>query len=375
MKILFLCTYYHRAMIFYDIVQRLQKMGHEVKVFNAVIKKARIDEKYKGIMNDKNVIHKECFNKWDRYMYNFKQNKIYNALVKSYRVERFDLLHSHNLFNGGYVAYKIKQKYGLPYVVSIRNTDINTFLKIPLFDRIANRIIQEAAGIHFLSIPYKKEFIQKYVEADYKKNIDKKSIVIRNGLENYWLLNKNEKVKSLNNQNRIKILIVGKIDKNKNIYTTIEAAKLLEQKGYNIELTVVGQVLDKRVFEEIQKISFTNILSYQKKEELIKIYRENDIFVMPSFYESFGRVYAEAMTQGLPVIYSKGQGFDGFFEDGDIGYSVPSKDVDYIAKSIIKIIDNYTSISQRCLEYCHRFDWNNISKEFADFYEESVKRK
>ena len=38
------------------------------------------------------------------------------------------------------------------------------------------------------------------------------------------------------------------------------------------------------------------------------IYRENDIYVMPSIIETFGLVYAEAMSQGLPVIYTRGQG-------------------------------------------------------------------
>ena len=58
---------------------------------------------------------------------------------------------------------------------------------------------------------------------------------------------------------------------------------------------------------------------------------------MPSIHESFGRVYAEAMTQGVPVIYSKGQGFDGIYPDGHVGYSVPSRNPEYIAECIKNI--------------------------------------
>ena len=43
---------------------------------------------------------------------------------------------------------------------------------------------------------------------------------------------------------------------------------------------------------------------------------------MTSLGESFGLTYAEAMSQGVPVIYSKGQGFDGQFKEGVVGYHV-----------------------------------------------------
>ena len=68
MKILFLCTYYHRAMIFRDLMDRLKDLGHSVKAFNAVVKNAKIDDKYRNIM-DAAVVHRECFTKWDRFFY------------------------------------------------------------------------------------------------------------------------------------------------------------------------------------------------------------------------------------------------------------------------------------------------------------------
>jgi hypothetical protein len=53
MKILFLCTYYRRAMIFHDLAKNLKVIGHEVNIFNAVARKAKIYDKYKDIMNYK----------------------------------------------------------------------------------------------------------------------------------------------------------------------------------------------------------------------------------------------------------------------------------------------------------------------------------
>ncbi len=73
-----------------------------------------------------------------------------------------------------------------------------------------------------------------------------------------------------------------------------------------------------------------------EKEKLLEIYRQCDVLVVPSFRESFGLIYVEALTQGLPVVYTKGQGFDGNFEDGHIGYSIQPESPESIAEAILK---------------------------------------
>ena len=74
MKILYVCTYYHRAMVFRDSMNYLEERGHSVLAFNAVTEGAKIDDKYKKIMDHK-VIHKECFGKLDRFFFLHKQKK------------------------------------------------------------------------------------------------------------------------------------------------------------------------------------------------------------------------------------------------------------------------------------------------------------
>jgi glycosyltransferase involved in cell wall biosynthesis len=372
MKILYLCTYYHTAMIFRDAMDRLKKFGHEVKAFNAVAKNTVISGKYQHIM-DESVIHKECFNRWDRYFYYIKQNKIYKSLMSSLNIKEYDIIHSHSLFNGGYVAYKIKKRYGIPYVVSVRNTDIYVFLKIPFLTNLANKIIENAAGVQFLSESYQKMFIGKYVKPKLIGAVKEKSIVAGNGLEQFWLDNKGI-AKKLNSNRNLSMLSVGIINRNKNYQTTMGAIEELAKKGYQIKWTVVGQVKDINILRQLQKRKFVQVIDYLPKIKLIDVYRKNDIYVMPSIHETFGRVYAEAMTQGLPVVYSKGQGFDGFFADGRIGHAVPCKDKKYIVQSILKIVGDYSNISSRCVDLCDIFDWDQISKRLSEFYYQSIAR-
>lgn len=89
---------------------------------------------------------------------------------------------------------------------------------------------------------------------------------------------------------------------------------------------------------------------------------------MPSKKETFGLVYVEAMSQGLPVIYSKGQGFDGQFPEGYVGYHVKYNDVDEIVKKIKEILKNYNNMSINAAKSAKKFNWKDISKEYIEIY-------
>ena len=101
-------------------------------------------------------------------------------------MQNFDILHSHTLLNGGWVAREIYKEYGVPYVVSVRNTDMNSYLKIPPFKIIAKKITGDAKHIQFLSEAYREAFIRECYP-NHPEAIYSKSSVITNGLEPFWI--------------------------------------------------------------------------------------------------------------------------------------------------------------------------------------------
>lgn len=363
MKILHINSYYNGSMFYKNLFDYQLRSGLDISVFVPV--SDYIDnQKDFGSYTTISKNH----TKYDRFIFHVKQIKIYNDLIRKNDLKNFSIIHAHSLFTNGYVAMKIKKDFNIPYIVAIRNTDVNIFFrKMVYLRKLGMKILRDADRIIFISKPYRDEVIQRYIPEKYRNEIYSKSLIIPNGIDDYWFENIVTKKKEPSFAT-LRLLQIGDINKNKNIETTVKAIELLKEKKYDVKLDVVGQVKDQKVFDKIKDLNFVNYLGYKTKDELMKIYRKNDIFILPSINETFGLVYAEAMSQGLPVIYSKGQGFDGQFKNGEVGISVNPYDPFMIADAIIEILRTYNEKSTLCLELCNRFRWEFISRQYVEIY-------
>ena len=196
--------------------------------------------------------------------------------------------------------------------------------------------------------------------------IQKKSHIIPNGIDNFWFDNQPGGDNKIDNT--LKLIYAGRIDRNKNIPTIQRASEILRERGYNVSLTVVGKVAEEKAFAIIKKDPHTEYLPAQPKEELLHLYRKHNIFVMPSFTESFGLVYAEAMSQGLPVVYSKGQGFDNQFPEGKVGYHVDAYSAQDVADGIEKVVGSFSDITANTISSARVFNWKEIVARYDMIY-------
>src|SRR3989338_8371813 len=105
----------------------------------------------------------------------------------------------------------------------------------------------------------------------------------------------------------MKILTVGRISPTKNYEVLINAAKILKQKNFDFQVTIVGEpaLEQDREYENqiLQESSDLPIQFVGKKtqSELPEIYRSHDIFVHMSKTGSLDKVLLEAMSCGIRV--------------------------------------------------------------------------
>lgn len=316
---------------------------------------------------DDYVDFKRNHNKIDRFLYFPKHRKVFSDFTNLYANKNYHIAHAHSLFSNGLISYLNFRNNGVPYIVAVRNTDMNVFFRyILILRRLGIRILTNAANIVFISECYKRE-IANYIPSTFRNQILNKSIVIPNGINEFWHRNE-ASCKAPPQNNRIRILCVGDINSNKNQILTAKACSVLIKRGYKVSYTVVGAVKSENVLKKLSSYPFVTVCARQCKEELIEHYRQSDVFVMPSKKETFGLVYAEAMSQGVPVIYTKGQGFDGQYPEGIVGYPVSCGDEIEIANRVEAILSDYERISRNCIKHSREFDWNYIADKYLDIY-------
>lgn len=360
----YICSALHQTMIEHFDKKKLQN-----KVFVPTY-----DKKKSVIVVNDYVILSECFKKMDRFVFRLKQKKIISSLFCYLDIRTFDIVHAHTVFTDGYVALSLFKQYKIPYLVAVRNTDVNVFFKKLLFLRkYGIEVLDNASVIVFLSPVYRDKVLSGYVPKKIREEIRHKSVIIPNGIDDFWLKNIYNR-DAANIEKRIKVrkeirfIYVGNIDKNKNIEMPLKALQRMNANGWNCKLNVIGRISEQKIFNRLKRYSCFNYIAPKCKEDLMNYYRTADIFVMLSHTETFGLVYAEAMSQGLPILYTKGQGFDGQFENDTVGCAVPDENVELLIEAIKNVVNNYTMFSNNAISGVKKFDWTEICRRYEQIY-------
>ncbi|UUR06940.1 glycosyltransferase family 4 protein [Sphingomonas glaciei] len=104
------------------------------------------------------------------------------------------------------------------------------------------------------------------------------------------------------------------------------------------------------------------------------LYRSADVMLHPTFHESFGNVYAEAMAVGIPVVAHDYSVTRWIFGDHYSGL-VDAADLSAIAKSVTHAIEQGPLEASRLAPgAAERFSWTTIAKLYRDFLAEIHER-
>lgn len=135
--------------------------------------------------------------------------------------------------------------------------------------------------------------------------------------------------KSIRRKSKLKLVYCGKLSKAKGVMQLLEVFNSITQKYRDLELILIGsgQGEEAEKIRELAagisaKISFTGSLP---QAEVGNIFRQCDIFVLPSFYEGLGLVVLEALACGLKVVTTAIPGLSKWLGDkincsGQISY-------------------------------------------------------
>ena len=309
-----------------------------------------------------------AYRSWMKVFFNARVNKVYSDLGDSNIIKKDSLIVAYFLMTDGAVAYRAFKKLGTPYVVSVRNSDVNHYLKYrPWLKSLAREILFNAKFIVFVSPSYLDVVKESFGETFFNEIIYPKVRIIGNIINSSWYSGISKKSPPVDT---IRLIYFGEFSKNKRIESLIRAYDILDE-SINLTLTLIGNYGDncKRIERMASQRSGVRVVDkIDDTSALIEIIDNHDIFVMPSKTETFGMAYVEAMSRGLPLIYTKGQGIDGFFPDGSVGYSVSEPLENSIATRVLDIAKNYDALSAQAQISSKKFDKSSIIRLYSEMF-------
>lgn len=371
MKILHIANDFSNTKVHSNLYRELDRLGVIQVVFNPIrtIRQNTIGNNEFPAINTQ-FIYAVVVKPYHHYMYHVKQHCLFRALRKRVDISGINLTHASTLMTDGGVAYQLYKKYHIPYVVSIRNTDINGFLdKMPHTWHDARSILLNAQRIFFISQGLKDKFENHRVVKPILSKIKQKFVLMPNGVDDYYLSNIRKDQRTGRG-----VVYIGDFSNNKNVLRLGQAILQLKEcpDFEDVRLTIVGggnnedDSVEKMIAEHPE--AFNYVGKVYDKAKLCELLGANRVFAMPSINETFGLVYLEALSQNLPVLYTKGQGIDGLFDD-TIGIGVNPLSVLEIKDALKAMLLNTDKYSNNCIDF-NAFKWSTIAEKYREHYRE-----
>ncbi|MGL5479583.1 MAG: glycosyltransferase family 4 protein, partial [Clostridium sp.] len=333
MRILHICPDFHNTNIYKNLIMKLSENGVENRVIIPT-RKSKV-----RVCDSEEVYTLPTFSNVDRLMFYRKQDNILKMVEEKKYYENMDIVHAHTLFSSGYLAYKIHKEYNIPYIVAVRNTDVNIFFKYMIHLRkLGMEILKNAKKIVFISPSYKEAVFKRYISKELLESMEEKTEIIPNGINDEWFQGTAQcrKIKET-----ISFVQVGKLDKNKNHNKSLNLIKELNRLGYRVRFNIVGDGKKVKMIKSWEKkYNFVKYHGNLDIKQMKDLYIDQSFLILPSKKETFGLVYIEAMSQGIPIICTEGQGVSGYFKEYEVGAYLNKNKKDNIDK-ILNLINNY----------------------------------
>ena len=179
---------------------------------------------------------------------------------------------------------------------------------------------------------------------------------------------------SINSKKNRSILFVGRIEEYKGLQYVIEAMEYISgicEDGF--VLNIVGSGPYKNKLQNIAAKKKVKIIWHGRtsKEQLHQQYKEADLLVLLSNFETFGIVVAEALASGVPALVVMNSAL-GEFMDNKVCFSVKNPaDAKELGDRIVEISDMHIDFSSLSDEKVR--GWNKVVDEYERVYEKICK--
>lgn len=167
----------------------------------------------------------------------------------------------------------------------------------------------------------------------------------------------------------VKILYVGSLNQEKNIDNLIRALNSLLQRGTSCELSIAGDGPERTKMEKLcvklgikSKVKFHGYFPLGPKMK--ELYKDSDIFILPSVSEGTPRVLLEAMASGVVVVATRVGGIPDIVVDSITGLLVDPDDTEAFVLAVERLIKD-PQLRKKLIEKGYEFAREHLLADFV----------
>jgi glycosyltransferase involved in cell wall biosynthesis len=256
------------------------------------------------------------------------------------------------IFNRPNIVYLAITAKGLGFYKDVPIALLVKCFRVPLALHFHNKGIVTRQDRKFDDFLYRIVFkntkvilLSKYLYYDVQKYVSEQNLYFcANGIP---LIN-DESSSNRENNKTPKLLFLSNLIETKGVFVLLEALKILKEKGISFKCDFVGGEGDVTRIDfqaKVKELHLEEKVFYLGKKynlEKVAIFKESDIFVLPTFYsnECFPLVLLEALQFGLPMVSTYEGAIPEIVEEGVNGFLVKQQDIVGLADKLEELIED-----------------------------------
>lgn len=270
-----------------------------------------------------------------------------------------NIIHAHSVYPGGVIASILSKEFNIPYLITEHmGPRIPSLLKKGKPIDVILKAYSEASKIITVS-----DFLKIKLEQFNIKNIKTIPNLV------------NEDIFTIKNKttNKFIFFTLANMTDIKGIDILLHAIKKMKGVSNSVEFWIGGSgpMLNqyKSLADSLKISSKIKWLGHINPEKSPGFFQTCNVFVLPSKYETFGVVYAEAIACGKPVIASRCGGPESIVNDIN-GVLIKPESVEELSEAMTKMIDNSQNYSSKEIrkDFLSKFSRVKVVNQIVEMY-------
>jgi len=174
------------------------------------------------------------------------------------------------------------------------------------------------------------------------------------------------------------------------VFTTV--SRIVYDKGYEILAKTIKQIFNNTKIVDIKflivgngnyepelrnllsdEIKLNKVILAGKRNDVMNVLSESDVFVLPTLHENLGNVFLEAMATKKACIGTRVGGVPEVIENNITGILIPENDTDALSSAILKLYSNKQLRENMgdngFVRFNEKFNADKLSRKFCNLYE------